>query len=67
MAEWCMAHPWLTFWVIILALIVLDTAIVNFARLCNNLMRMRVYEKTGVKAKLEEDECPARRVEYDRP
>lgn len=25
MFEWCMAHPYLTFWIIIVALCVLDT------------------------------------------
>lgn len=54
MAEWTMAHPWLTFWVVVLALVVLDSAITNLVRLANNLMRTKIYLKTGEKGKLEE-------------
>lgn len=32
MAEWCMAHPWMTFWLVALALVVIDNALANFVR-----------------------------------
>ena len=32
MAEWCMAHPWLTFFLILFALVVLDNVIGNILR-----------------------------------
>ena len=33
MAEWCMAHLWMTFLLAALALIVLDAALTNFSGL----------------------------------
>lgn len=29
MAEWCMAHPWMTFWLVALAFVVIDNALAN--------------------------------------
>jgi hypothetical protein len=32
MAEWCMAHPWMTFWIAIVGLICLGEALEAFAK-----------------------------------
>jgi hypothetical protein len=32
MAEWCMAHPWMTFWLIVLAMGSLGDMVAEFAR-----------------------------------
>lgn len=54
MLEWCMAHPWLTFWIIIVALLVLDNAIGNVCRLLNNRLRVRCAEK-GIQVREKEE------------
>lgn len=48
MAEWCMAHPWLTFWIIIVGLIVLDDVVMNLYRIFNNCLRASLA-KRGIK------------------
>lgn len=42
MLEWCMAHPWMTLTIAILALIVLDNAIANIS----NAIRARKRDRT---------------------
>lgn len=49
MADWCMAHPWLTFWIVITALIILDSMFANLTRFGNNCLRVRAALK-GIKA-----------------
>lgn len=48
MAEWCMAHPWLTFWTVIIALLVLDNIFENLVGFGNNCLRARLAFK-GIK------------------
>lgn len=33
MAEWCMAHPYMTFWIAITAIFAIDNMVNNIARL----------------------------------
>ena len=54
MLEWCMAHPWLTFWIIITAIICLDNSIANVFRYLNNRLRVRCAEK-GITAREKEE------------
>ena len=50
MVEWCMAHPWLTFWIVIVALFVLENAVTNIIRFCNNCLRASLA-KRGIKVR----------------
>ena len=56
MVEWCMAHPWMTFWIVFVALFVIEGTVTNNCRVCNNIIRMRIYEKTGLIAELDDVE-----------
>ena len=40
MTEWCMAHPWMTFWIVITALIVIGNIVENLCRIVNNCLRV---------------------------
>lgn len=42
MLTWCMAHPWMTLTIAILALIVFDNAIANIS----NAIRVRKHDRT---------------------
>lgn len=46
MLEWAMTHPWMTFFLIALALLVLDGAITNMFRFFNNILRV-ISAKSG--------------------
>lgn len=54
MAEWCMAHPWMTFLLAALALIVLDAALTNFFRFMNNILRVICAKKSKEPSRMEE-------------
>lgn len=41
MSEWCMTHPWMTFWIIIVGLGVINSVVDN---LCN-VVRAKAYRK----------------------
>lgn len=45
MADWCMAHPWLTFWIVIVALAVLDDVMTNLVRFGNNCIRASLAKR----------------------
>ena len=45
MIEWCMENPWLTFWIIIIALFVFDNVVANVVKCLNNRLRARLAEK----------------------
>lgn len=32
MAEWCMAHPWMTFWIIVIGIVCVCEAVEAWAR-----------------------------------
>ena len=57
MSEWCVAHPWLTFWLALFMLMVIDSAFTNVCNLVNNIARLRMH-----KAELE-----ARKAEGGKP
>jgi len=44
MLEWCMSHPWFTFWIVLVALLVIDNVIANLANLANNCMRINLLK-----------------------
>lgn len=48
MTEWCMAHPWLTFWIIIVALTVVDN-------IANNVLRVICAKKINGISELKEE------------
>lgn len=56
MVDWCMAHPWMTFWLGVIALLVIDSAITNLFRFCNNCLRV-ICAKNGIEVsnKVEEE------------
>ena len=53
MLEWCLSHPWLTFWITFMALVVIDNIFANLCRLCNNVLRVILAKKN---TKIEEVE-----------
>ena len=48
MAEWCMAHPWMTFFLAALALLVIDSVLCTLFKSISNANKPHIVEvKTG--------------------
>ena len=45
MAEWCMAHPWMTFFLVCLALCVLDNIVLNILRVSQSKHMLDAQKK----------------------
>ena len=44
MKEWCFAHPWMTFFIVLVSLEVVGNIFSNIAISCNNKMKVKLYE-----------------------
>lgn len=49
MREWCMAHPWMTLFLVLIALVVVNNVLVNVCGLiddiCDKRYRLKLLEK----------------------
>ena len=54
MTQWIMAHPWMTFFIVIVGLFILDSIIANICNCIQRVKQLRILKNAEVeKAKIE--------------
>jgi hypothetical protein len=48
MTEWAMAHPWMTFWLAVIVLVIAHDIVVAVGKTCIAIAERRSVGKTGV-------------------